>query len=163
MSIILMMIKRLRMPQASSIFRLCFLPKKSISVIITLSMHEFKEKQKARKMRYSKPVLTVLLVIFFLSLDGLWNIYQKHSEAYEKAKEAQFNLENLRGREAELEKKVAFLKTDRGREEEIRKKFMVGKQGEGVILVVDPTTSTTPIVTTPPPQSVWTRFLNFFR
>ena len=111
---------------------------------------------------YSKPVLFILAVLFLLSLEGLWNIYQKHSEAYEKAKEAQADLENLRGREADLEKKVSFLKTDRGREEEIRKKFMVGKQNEGVILVVDQGVTTTPPAPTPTP-STWTRFLDFFR
>lgn len=126
-------------------------------------MLEFKEKKKARKMMYSKPVLLLLLVIFVLSLEGLWNIYQKHSEAAVKAQEAKADLENLRGREADLEKKVAFLKTDRGREEEIRKKFMVGKQGEGVILVVDQSgASTTPPAPAPAP-STWARFLNFFQ
>jgi cell division protein FtsB len=157
------MTKILTMPQMSSTLRLFFLPKKSISVIITLLMHEFKEKQKARKLRYSKPVLFVLFIILAASLEGLWNIYQKHSEALEKAQEAQADLQNLRGREAELEKKVAFLKTDRGKDEEIRKKFMVGKEGEGVILVVDPTPSTTPLVPVPAPSSAWTRFLDFFR
>ncbi len=126
-------------------------------------MLEFKEKKKARKMMYSKPVLLVLSVIFLLSLEGLWNIYQKHSEAYGKAQEAKSALENLRGREAKIEKKVAFLKTDRGKEEEIRKKFMVGKQGEGVILVVEqPVASTTPMASAPA-LSMWAGFLDFFR
>jgi cell division protein FtsB len=127
-------------------------------------MLEFKEKKKARKMMYSVPVLFLLAVIFLLSIEGLWNIRQKHSEAYEKAREAKADLENLRGREAELEKKVAFLKTERGKEEEIRKKFMVGKQGEGVILVVDPPPSAAlPVITPPPPRSFWFGFFDFFR
>lgn len=125
-------------------------------------MHEFKEKKKARKMMYSKLVLLALLVIFLLSLDGLWDIYQKHSEADVKAQEAKADLENLRGREADLEKKVSFLKTDRGKEEEIRKKFMVGKSDEGVILIVDSTSSTTPTASSPA-SSAWARFLDFFR
>ena len=126
-------------------------------------MLDFKEKKKVRKMMYSKPVLFVLLGILLVSLEGLWSISQKHSEALEKSREAQADLENLRGREAELEKKVAFLKTDRGKDEEIRKKFMVGKQNEGVILVVDPTQSSATSSAPPPAPSLWTRFLNFFR
>lgn len=134
-----------------------------LSGIISLPMLEFKEKKKTRKIMYSKPVLVALLIIFALSLEGLWNIYEKHSEAAKKAQEAKADLQNLRGREADLEEKVAFLKTDRGREEEIRKKFMVGKQGEGVILVVDqPGASTTPPASAPAP-SAWARFLNFFQ
>jgi cell division protein FtsB len=154
--------KILSAPQIISTFRLFFLPKKSISVIITLSMLEFKEKQKVRKMIYSKPVLVLLMIILFVSFDGLWNIYQKHAEAFEKAREAKIDLENLRKRETELEKKVSFLKTDRGKEEEIRKKFMVGKQGEGVILVVDSKPQATSSVSAPT-LSVWARFLNIFR
>ena len=111
---------------------------------------------------YSRPVLLFLSVIFLLSLEGLWGIYQKHADALGKAQEAKADLENLRKREAELEKKVAFLKTERGREEEIRKKFMVGKEGEGVILVVDPAPSSTSPVPMPAP-SLWAGFLDFFR
>jgi cell division protein FtsB len=158
----LKMMKMLIVPQMSSIFRLFFLPKKSIWGIIALHMLEFKEKQKARKMRYSKPVLFVLAVILLVSLEGLLGIYRKHSEALEKAETARIDLLKLREREAELEKKVAFLKTERGKDEEIRKKFMVGKEGEGVILVVDATPSTTPPAPAPKP-SAWTRFLDFFR
>ncbi len=125
-------------------------------------MLEFKEKQKARKMRYSKPVLLALLIILFMSLEGLFGIYKKHSEALEKAREAQADLKALREKESELEKKVAFLKTDRGKEEEIRRKFMVGKAGEGVILVVDPAPSSTDFTPLPKP-SAWARFVQFFQ
>lgn len=112
---------------------------------------------------HSKPVLLALLVILLLSMNGLWDIYRKHSEAYEKAKEAKFDLETLRGREIELEKKVAFLKTERGKEEEIRKKFMVGKRGEGVILVVEQDGASTTTQGLPLVHSVWGRFLDFFQ
>ncbi len=124
-------------------------------------MHEFKEKKRVRKLIYSKPVLFALAVILLVSLEELWSIYGKYSEAYEKAQDAKADLERLQEKEAELEKKVAFLKTDRGKEEEIRKKFMVGKEGEGVILVVDQAASTTPPPVSKP--STWTRFLDFFR
>lgn len=125
-------------------------------------MLEFKEKKKVRRMIYSMPVLFLLAAVFLLSVEGLWNIYGKYTEASQKASEATVDLERLRDKEAELEKKVAFLKTDRGKEEEIRKKFMVGKEGEGVILVVDQGVSTTPPAPVPEP-SAWARFLNFFR
>jgi hypothetical protein len=127
-------------------------------------MLEFKEKQKVRKIKYSKPALFLLSVFFLLSLEGLWHIYEKHSEALEKAEEAQGDLRDLQKREAGLEKKVVFLKTEKGKDEEVRKKFMVGREGEGVILVVDPIHSGEPPNPSPEKKpSVWTGFLNFFR
>ncbi len=125
-------------------------------------MLEFKEKKKVRKLIYSKLVLFVLAIIFVLSVDGVWNMYQKHSETSQKAQEAEADLLSLREKESELEKRVEFLKTARGQDEEIRKKFMVGKAGEGVILIVSPEITTTTIAT-PPLTSRWTRFLDFFQ
>lgn len=124
-------------------------------------MIEFKEKKKVRKFLYSKPVFAILMFIFLLSLEGLWNMYGKYSEVSQKAQEAKIDLQKLRERKADLEKKVSFLKTERGEDEEIRKKFMVGKQGEGIILIVDQTASSASSVVMPTP-SFWARFFNFF-
>ena len=45
-------------------------------------------------------------------------------------------LSSLEQRDKELSSRIDRLKTDRGLEEEIRKKFNVAKDGEGVVIIV---------------------------
>ncbi len=125
-------------------------------------MLDFKEKQKKRRFMYSTPMLVFLGILFVFFSSRIWGLYQTNQEAVRKANEAKAELRSLEERKTDLEKRVSFLKTERGKESEIREKFMVGKEGEGVILVVDtPQATTTPSVASEP--SAWARFLNFFR
>lgn len=111
---------------------------------------------------YSTPVLIFLGVVFLFFASRIWGLYQTNQEAVRKADEARAELHSLEERKTDLEKRVNFLKTERGQESEIREKFMVGKEGEGVILVVDTPEATTTKPAIPEP-SAWSRFLNFFR
>jgi len=125
-------------------------------------MLDFQEKHKTRRFMYSKPVLVFLAVVLLFFLNKIWGLYQTSEESLGKANEAKAELRSLEERKSELEQRVSFLKTERGQESEIRDKFMVGKEGEGVIMVVDqPSATTTEIV--PPEPSFWAGFLNFFR
>ncbi len=115
-----------------------------------------------RKTMYSTPVLVVLAIILFLVGKGTWNLFVKYSDTKEKTDEARGELLKLEEQKKDLEKRVSFLQTDRGREDEIRSKFMVAKEGEGVIMVVDPKATSTETVVSKK-SSWWDRFLNFFR
>ncbi|MCX6735541.1 MAG: hypothetical protein NTZ13_00475 [Candidatus Parcubacteria bacterium] len=125
-------------------------------------MLDFKEKQKTRRLMYSSPMLVFLAILFVFFASRIWGLYQTNREAVRKANEAKAELRSLEERKTDLEKRVSFLKTERGQESEIREKFMVGKEGEGVILVVDTPQATTTKESAPEP-SAWSRFLNFFR
>jgi cell division protein FtsB len=125
-------------------------------------MLDFREKKKIRKAIYSKPVIVLLVVVLAVCVRSTWGLFAKYSEATKKADEAKAELVKLEQQKMELEKRVDFLQTERGREEEIRNKFMVAKEGESVIMVVDPKPATeTPEVVSKP--NMWGRFLNFFR
>ena len=126
-------------------------------------MLDYSQKKKARKFLYSIPVLVFLFVLFCFLADKAFVLYQKESDVREKAMEASAILSSLQVREKTLEKKVDFLKTERGKEEEMRSRFMVGKVGEGVIMVVDEKPTTTGNVNGLPKSSWWSGFLNFFR
>jgi len=125
-------------------------------------MLDYKEKQKTRRFMYSTPVLVLLAIILLFSLSKTWTLYKTSEDARIKADDAAATLLSLEKRKTDLEQKVSFLKTERGQESEIREKFMVGKEGEGVILLVDQPPATTTEVAIPEP-SFWARFLNFFR
>lgn len=74
-------------------------------------------------------------VLVLMSL-AAFNIYKKYRESSENRKRAQGELESLEQRNRELSSRIERLKTERGLEEEIRKKFNVAKEGEGVVIIV---------------------------
>jgi cell division protein FtsB len=125
-------------------------------------MLDYKEKNKARRFMYSTPVLVFLAFFLLFLLSKTWVLYKTSEDARRKADEAKMELRKLEERKTDLAASVNFLKTERGKESKIREKFMVGKEGEGVILLVDqpPATNTESI---PRKSSFWSGFLNFFR
>ncbi len=125
-------------------------------------MLDFKEKKKTRQFIYSAPVVFFLGIVFLFFTYNLFGLYKTKEESQRKTNEAKAELRMLEERKNELEKRVGFLKTERGQESEIREKFMVGKEGEGVILLVDQPHSTTTKIA-PKKTSFWTGFLDFFR
>ena len=125
-------------------------------------MLDFREKKKMRKTMYSAPVLFLLLVILAVSVNATWNLLKKHQDSLQKANEAKAELSKLEAQKSELEKQIAFLQTDRGREQEIRGKFMVEKQGENVIMVIDPKVATSVVPVPQKEPSLWSRFLGLF-
>ena len=112
---------------------------------------------------YSLPVLFILFAFLSFLISKAFVLSRKESEVREKAVEVKTELSKLELRKNELSTKVDFLKTERGKEEEVRSKFMVGKEGEGVILVVDEKPTSTELVQEKPKPSGWSGFLNFFR
>ena len=111
---------------------------------------------------YSVPVLILLLAAFAFLASRAFLLFQKETDVREKSKEVKTELSKLESRERELKQKVDYLQTERGKEEEMRGRFMVGKEGEGVIMVIDEKPNTA-AVREAPKSSWWSGFLNFFR
>lgn len=99
-------------------------------------MSDFKNKKKIKKLIYSKiSLLIALAIVVFMSM-STYNIYKKYRESYENKKSAMGELKSLEQRNKELSSRIERLNTNRGLEEEIRKKFNVAKEGEGVVVIV---------------------------
>lgn len=101
-------------------------------------MFDFYEKRKLRNILYSKPVLGLLVVIMFFFAYTAWGALEKELETRATWKERAAVLSELEGRETELEAEIERLKTEKGIEAEIRSKFEVAKEGEEVIVIVEP-------------------------
>lgn len=124
-------------------------------------MRELQGRKRARGVLYSWPMVALLAFLIVMLGRGVWGAYQKESYAEMKSAESARELAELRDREGALTAKAARLETDRGKEEEIREKFLVGKEGEGVIYIA-------PLPDVPKEEGVrdggfWTGFLEWFR
>lgn len=84
-------------------------------------------------------LILAALAIAAVSLSwGVLNIYRKEQESARLNKEAQTQLADLKARETKLETDLGKLQTERGMEEALRQQYAVGKQGEGLIVIVEP-------------------------
>lgn len=83
--------------------------------------------------------LSTLLLGFFV-LFGLWaviGVYAKDRESGILKAQAETQLQDLQKREAELHDRISALETERGQEAAIRSAYEVGRDGEGMVMIVD--------------------------
>ena len=92
-------------------------------------------------------LIVVLLMLIAVTVRGVWGVYKKEKESRQLRHEAELQLEDLKSREASLRSDISELKSDRGREEVLREEYELAKEGEGVIVIVEPPASS------PEPQS----------
>ncbi len=125
-------------------------------------MQEFQHKKRTRRFLYSFPVIIILVFLLLVLVRGVCGAWEKREYAREKAEEVAVQIDLLKEREAELKAKISRLESEQGKEEELREKFLVGKEGEGVVFIVDP-----PVSTTTNEESAesgfWSGFLDWFR
>lgn len=99
-------------------------------------MLEFQEKKKLRNILYSKITLLALFIVLIFVARATFSVYYKQKASGENLTKAKEEVAELK-KEKMLDSEIDRLKTDKGTEKEIRKKFMVGKAGEQVIVIVD--------------------------
>ena len=122
----------------------------------------FQEKKKFHQIVYSRPTLVLLAVLLVVTLNSTWKMYEKASLAREQKNRLENELESLKTRELDLQAKIANLKTERGLEEEIRGRFSVAKNGESVVVVVDPSSEGTSTQDESVIGGLWHKFLRLF-
>ena len=101
-------------------------------------MRDFKKRRVMRSILYSPLTASLLLLAVFFALHAVWNIfttYQQTKQNYERTYEEHAELLRRKGN---IEERVGQLSTERGVEIEIRNKFGFVKEGEEVVIVVEP-------------------------
>ncbi|NQV93445.1 septum formation initiator family protein [Candidatus Kaiserbacteria bacterium] len=104
-------------------------------------MFDFYEKRKIRQWLYSWPFLILLIIMSIFLTHGVWGVYQQEVQTRVNKNQRVAHLEELEVRRNALQDEINRLNTERGIEEEIRQKFEVAKEGEGVIVIVEPPSS----------------------
>lgn len=124
-------------------------------------MLEFYKRRRLKRYLYSPLVLVPLGFVVVWAAFGVWDVYTKERETREKRAERTEELHALEARASALQEEIDALSTERGREAEVRERFEVAREGEQVIVIVDPKEE--PAEEAPPPEkSWWQKILDWF-
>lgn len=118
-------------------------------------------KKKYRRFLFSKVGIVIVLVLTVLVSRAAWNVYEKERMTRAKVVGAEYELEELKEREAELERDLALFATSEGIEEEIRDTYGFAKEGEEVLIILEEEENTAGFTQSKP--TLWQRFLSLFR
>lgn len=116
-------------------------------------MVQFHNKRDPMRLMWRRLIAVLLLVVIAIALRGVWGVYQKSQESRVLKIEAQAQLGDLQTREQELRTDISNLKSDRGVEAELRERYDLAREGESVVVIVDPPA--------PPPEPAPTPFQRF--
>lgn len=116
-------------------------------------MATFQQRRDPMRLMWRRVIAIVLLLIIALAVRGVWGAYNKSQDSYVLKVEAQAKLGDLEKREYELRADIANLRSEKGVEAELRERYDLAKDGEGVVVIVDP-----PL---PPPEPKPTTFQRF--
>lgn len=92
---------------------------------------------------------------------AVWDVYEKERTARGDRKEAEAQQASLEERQVSLEARVTHLETERGVEEVLRERFLVTKEGEEVIILVDAPSALLD-TTQPSGKSIWGTIKGWF-
>lgn len=102
---------------------------------------------KSKKIYHSPYVIVgILIVAVFLAISA-FPFYDAYRTTRQKRDEARAKLEELTAHKTEVLQELGDLDTPEGTERILREKYRVGKEGEGVVVITDPT----PVVATDAP------------
>ena len=113
---------------------------------------------------YNRTTVAILAVIAVLLGFSAFSVFQKREEAYQNAETAEYQVKTLTAREQKTQEEINELQTNEGVEAAIRNEYQASKDGEGLVVVVDPATREDDTVApqaTPAAQSWWQRLLSF--
>ena len=103
-------------------------------------MATFRDRYDPLKLFFRRLFTLGLLIVVLVVGAGVWKVHVKERESRILREQAESQRAELEKQAAHLGAETAKLKTERGKEEALREQYDVGKQGEGLIVIVDPST-----------------------
>ncbi len=100
-------------------------------------MKSFQQKRGFKNIVQSRPVLIFLAILLLIFAWSILGLARKMEMTRENRKVAEGNVAALEKEKGKLSSDISKLQTDEGVEESIREKFGLGKEGEGLIIVVE--------------------------
>ena len=122
--------------------------------------HHFKKKKTFGELLRSPVVLALLFFVALFLLAQAWDLFGRARGARAAAVQAQAEYDALVLRKADLEQKIARMRTPEGLDVELREKFGVVKDGEEEVVVVAEGSSSQAAVDDK--DGLWYKFLGLF-
>jgi len=135
-------------PQTMLSTFLVLLWNKKLIVVGLYPMASFKQRNDPVRLFWRRLLMLVLIVLVLFGIWAVIGVYIKERESSDLRQQAEAQLKDLQTRETALNEKISSLETARGQEAALRDEYQVGKDGEGMITIVEQPASTT----TPEPQ-----------
>lgn len=116
-----------------------------------------------KKVLYSPITILVLAVIAVILVRAAVNSYNNQRENLSKLSEMQKMAQDSQKRRQFLEDEIEKLQTERGIEQELREKFPVAKDGENMVIIVEPETDDTSYVVSKESRGLWQWLKGLFK
>lgn len=101
-------------------------------------MRELRQKQIIKHRLYSLPSLIIFGLITIFLIHGAYGVVKKGIESKSKINLLNEKKGNLLERQGELKDSIDSIQTEEGIDKEIKEKFSVSKEGEKVVVIIDP-------------------------
>ena len=111
---------------------------------------------------YAPLTLLFLILAAIFLIRAAWGVYQSEQVSRQELQRAEQQQNDLTARQQFLQGEVGKFSSEQGLEQELRTKFPVVKEGEKMVIIVEPQDSSTSTLGTAR-GGLWQRFLDFFR
>ena len=129
---------------------------------LLIGMKFLRRTRSIRRFLYSPLFIIGLLILFVVLLKAAYGAYQNEKKSRQELQNVRQNSEELSSREDFLATEIQRLESTRGLEEELRNKFPVAKEGEKVVIIVEPEKDTS-VSASQQNKGFWSSFLDLFR
>jgi len=122
----------------------------------------FSRARTIKKILYAPITILVLAILLVFLVRGAIGAYKDERASRKELQNSQQSSAELSKRETFLQSEIERLGSDRGLEEELRNKYPVAKEGESVVIIVEPKeedNDSAPAQT----SGFWSNLFNFFR
>ena len=89
------------------------------------------------KLFWRRLAMLALCIFILFALWAVIGVFQKERESQDLRKDAEAQLRELQKREIALKARIESLETERGQEAALRDAYGVGREGEGMVQIVD--------------------------
>ena len=104
-------------------------------------MRDFRQRTFIRSILYSPLIAGILLILIFFVGHATIKMFKTYFDTRQNYEAALGEFAELKNREENIQNRINTLRTERGVEGEIRNKFGLIKEGEEVVIIVEPPVS----------------------
>ncbi|OHA26784.1 MAG: hypothetical protein A3C06_01420 [Candidatus Taylorbacteria bacterium RIFCSPHIGHO2_02_FULL_46_13] len=124
-------------------------------------MKEFRRRRSVKQVLYAPVTIVLLALVLFFLARAVMNVYRSEQNSRRELVNAERNVADLSVRSDFLQREIDKLSSEPGLEAELRNKFPIVKEGEKMVIIVEPAEGSTN-TSGNSKLGFWGRILDFF-